>query len=233
MTPDKVYDELNDFLTLSLRSNLALSATPTVLEVEHFGFARVTWATNSDAPGYLFRTATASVAEYREWIDCQGYTVVLFDGSFIQISYDFTYTQLIGHRLMYFPCPFDIDPGMLLSDLSLIEVIDLYHDERDRIRLRSPIRFDYDVNASSAYHPTSHFRFQWAHTRIPVMAPISLGHFIRFIFKNFYPEIWNTLQFVREWPLEYLGDTITDEEKETLHINSTMPATLSNTISAC
>ena len=52
---------------------------------------------------------------------------ILFDGSLIQISYDFDYSELVGHRLLYFPCPFDLDPE-LLQTLPLVDVIDFYRD---------------------------------------------------------------------------------------------------------
>lgn len=223
MTPNNVFRELSDFLDLLMRSELAITATKVVRQYGQRGFQTITWATNNDTPKDLFRNQSASVSEYREWIDCQGYSAVLFDGSLIQLSYDFRHRSLVGHRLLYFPCPFDIDTTLLLEDLSLIDVIDLYcSDEDSHVRLRSPVRFDYDRGANVDTHPLSHMTFQWSHSRIPVVAPISIGNFIQFVFANFYPRMWNSHPFINSWPRQKLASTITPAERMILHLNSSI-----------
>ena len=220
MTPDNLLYELDEFLKLLLESDVALSTTKVVAQRGPAGFQRVTWATNTAVPGYLFRLHSATVSEYREWVDCQGYSAVLFDGSLIQMSYDFDYSGLVGHRLLYFPCPFDLDPE-LLNGFPLAEVIDFYQaQEIAYVRLRSPVRFDYDPFAGADAHPVSHMTFQWSHSRLPVMAPISPGHFIQFVFKNFYPAMWRVHDFIQEWPRHEIESTITPEEQTVLHLSS-------------
>ena len=219
MTPDSTFAEVRDFLTLLAQSEVAVATTAVVDLPIRRGGRRVTWANNAKVPGDLFRYASATVSEYREWVDRQGYSAVLYDGSLIQISYDFEGYELVGHRLVYFPCPFDIDQEML-DDLPLAEVIDLYRSqERPEVRLRSPIRFDYG-GSLGGHHPASHMTFEWSHARIPVMAPISLGHFVEFVFKNFYPPMWNVHDFLRDWPKQNADRTITPEEQKLLHLNA-------------
>ena len=223
MIPNSLLHELDDFLTLLLESEVAIATTKVVALQggRPGGFQRITWAANSTAPGNLFRQHSATVAEYRGWIDCNGYSAVLFDGSLIQISYDFEYSELVGHRLLYFPCPFDLDLELLNDGLFLAEVIDLYQgQEITSVRLRSPVRFDYDPNANTDTHPASHMTFQWSHSRIPVTAPVSPGRFIQFIFKNFYPEMWTIHEFIQEWPQHEIESTITPEEQRVLHLSS-------------
>ena len=220
MTPDRLSRELRDFLSLLLRSEVAISTTNVVQFRASGGFQRVTWSNNSVVPGDLFRGDSPTVAEYRDWIERQGYSAVLFDGSFIQVSYDFEYSELIGHRLLYFPCPFDLEMNFL-DDLSLIELVHLYQEQGiDEVRLRTPVRFDYDPNSSSEIHPASHLTLQWSHSRIPVISPLSPGHFIQFVFQNFYPFLWNAHRFLREWPRVEFEPTLSPEERSALHLSS-------------
>ena len=174
MTPRRVFYELDNFLTLLLRSDVALLTTKVIIQQKSPSLQRITWATNKGVPGDLFRNVTATVSEYREWIDEQGYSAVLYDGSILQMSYDFDNTELAGHRLLYFPCPFDFDQ-QLLEIFALVDVIDFYRDqETARVKLRSPLRFDYQPDIKSETHPSSHMTFQWSHARVPVMAQLAL-----------------------------------------------------------
>ena len=184
------------------------------------GFQRITWAADKAVPGDLFRQDSATISEYRSWISYQSFSALLFDGSIVQISYDFDYQTLVGHRLVYFPSPFDFDRE-LLEAFGLFEAIEEYQGSRvDLVRLRSPIRFDYDSTANPATHPASHMTFEWSHCRIPVVSPLSPGHFIRFLFKNFYPSLWNDHEFIQEWPRHNVEPTISPEDLLELHINS-------------
>ena len=220
MTPRRVFFELDNFLTLLLRSEVAILTTKVILQHGSPGIQRITWAKNKVAPGELFRNTSPTVLEYREWIDKQGYSAVLFDGSILQISYDFENSELAGHRLLYFPCPFDFDQE-LLEVFALVDVIDFYRDhETANVRLRSPLRFDYQPDTNLESHPNSHMTFQWSHTRVPVMAPISPGHFIHFVFKNFYPTMWEVHDFLQEWPKHEFESTITHDQQRTLHFCS-------------
>ena len=88
----------------------------------------------------------------------------------------------------------------------------------DNFRLRTPIRFDYDPDNARENHPASHLHLCHSECRIPVFAPLSIGHFVHFIFCNFYPELWNECSFLRDHSCDYYADTITLEQKKRLHI---------------
>ena len=121
---------------------------------------------------------------------------------------------------MYFPCPFDFDQEELLT-LGLLEAMEIYEESGvDIVRLRSPVRFDFDSEADPETHPASHMTFEWSHCRIPVMSPLSPGHFIRFLFSNFYPSLWRNHEFLREWPRHEVSTTISSDELLELHINA-------------
>ena len=217
MSPDDVLHEIDDLLALLAESELALSTTKVINDVRVGGFRRITWANNASVPGHLFREDVASVDLYREWVEVAGYSAILFDGSLVQLSFDFQHSELVGHRLVYFPCPFQMDLG-LAELFPLIEVIDMYRDEpAAAVRLVSPVRFDYQRSGQQAGHPASHMTFLRSHVRIPVMSAISIGHFVQFVFENVYPEMWSAHAFLREWPRHVSERTIALEEQAVLH----------------
>ena len=221
MTPNNTLYELNNLLALLSTSGIAIATTKAVVQHGDGGVLRITWATNAMVPGDLFRAESANVEEYRGWLRSQAYSALLFDGSLIQISYDFVQSRLIAHRLLYFPCPFDLDADLLDSE-PISEIVDLYLDQTvTAVKLRSPVRFDFDVAAMSDTHPASHMTFEWSHCRVPVMSPMSVGHFVQFVFKNFYPKMWNVHNFVREWPIYHFEESITPEERTALHLDAT------------
>ena len=219
MTPNNTLIDLDSFLSLLQNSEIALLTTSVVCETRPGGFCRVTWPTKTLTTMALFRQESATVSEYREWVTNQGYSAILYDGSLIQVSFDFHQNELIGHRLLYFPCPFDFDDKLVRSE-SLVDVIEFYESEEiPAVRLRAPIRFDYDANVSTDEHPASHVTFQWAHARVPNFSPISLGHFIDFVFRNFYPTLWENHDFLRTWRQERLDSTITQLQQRRLHFS--------------
>ena len=53
--------------------------------------------------------------------------------------------------------------------------------------MRSPLRFDFDPSNTSELHPATHVHMQHADCRISAKRPICFNTFIKFVFKNFYP----------------------------------------------
>ena len=53
--------------------------------------------------------------------------------------------------------------------------------------MRSPLRFDFDPSNTSDLHPATHVHMQHADCRISAKRPICFNTFIKFVFKNFYP----------------------------------------------
>lgn len=219
MSLNSTQNELENLLDLLQDSEIAYSRNNVIQQQLSEGRKRVTWASHTLAPGDWFRNVSATVTDYRNWIKSGSFSAALFDGALVQLSFDFSHSQLVGHRLLYFPCPFDMDYD-IIREFGLVDAIDLYCESGGQeVRLRTPIRFDYDRAIHSATHPYSHFTFQWAHVRVPVFSPISLGHFIRFVFENFYPQMWRVHSFLRDWPCDTLTRTIASEEESRLHLS--------------
>jgi len=203
-TPKALANQMRNLLNLLLESEIAIIINP-VVEERFVQRTRVTWRAPGSAIGLMSSSDFATVAEYRNFVDAQMYSAVLYDGAIVQISYDFRGNDLVGHRLCYYPCPFDMDPELVRSE-PLGDLIELYKENSETItNLRSPCRFDYDEQNAEPEHPAVHMHIVKAKCRWAVSGPLSVGHFIRFIFRHFYPDIWSVHSFLRKWPQERAG----------------------------
>ena len=216
-TPSSLTGEIRQFLELLLLSEIALYVNPVVVRPLGKGITRITWCSTSGI-GLLFRRKFATIDDYCGWLEANAFSAILYDGSIIQISYDFLGTDIIGHRLAYYPCPFELDRELILTE-PILDVVSLYRGKDDAlINLRPPIRFDYDPHAGREGHPITHLTILTSACRWAVAAPLSLGHFCRFIFRHFYPHLWDVHDFLRQWP-QHLGvRTITELDEGTLHV---------------
>ncbi len=216
MSPRAVLSELENCLDLLLNKNIALVKNP-VVEEHVGGRIRITWRACQSPRLPLTTNEFASVEEYYQYVRHGAYSAILLDGSLLQLSYDVIGMEIVGHRLCYYPCPFEIDVEELRTE-PIVDIVELYREAGDEyLRLRSPLRFDYDAQERSLGHPVSHLHMLSPHCRCPVVAPLSIGHFIRFIFKHFYPELWNAHSFLRQWRQRLGNRTITPIEETGLH----------------
>jgi len=219
MTPNDVRQEIDNCLDLMLHSGITLIANPVVVE-RNGRKARVTWRSPAGLGTLEGTYPFATVDEYREHLRNQAYSAVLCDGSLLQISYEFYGTKLSGHRLCFYPCPFDVEPEYFQTE-PLLDVVDLHRVAADAsLRLRSPIRFDYDPTKASEGHPAVHVHMLWGHCRCAVDAPLSVGHFLQFVFCNFFPSVWEGHEFLRKWKRVWREKTITDGETCSIHFSA-------------
>jgi hypothetical protein len=56
--------------------------------------------------------------------------------------------------------------------------------------MRSPVRFDFDVKNAADEHPASHLHMQNGKCRLFVDSPVCFNRFIKFVFRNFYPDTY-------------------------------------------
>jgi hypothetical protein len=82
-----------------------------------------------------------------------------------------------------------IDPHSLLAD--------------DLLRLLITRHVLDDPELQTETHPASHLHLLDEVCRWPVFGPICVGHFIRFIFRHFYPKIWSEFEKLRNWELQF------------------------------
>ena len=215
MTPKKVERDLRNLVDLLIEKDIAIASNP--IAINRIDVAvRLTW--HSPSGRTLGVGDFGTLENYRSLLQLQAYTVVLFDGSILQISYDFLGDTMLGHRLCYYPCPFDIDEDEIRVQ-PILDIVELYSEAGlDQLRLRSPIRFDFDPKNADDGHPAVHAHLIRSRCRCPIMAPLSLGHFVRFVFYHFYPELWQECEFLQKWPLHIWPRTITVAEESQLYI---------------
>jgi len=196
MNVSTVEAQLRQLVADLLTHGLVLASKPVIRSPAGSGH-RVSWSKVAGISVGFGNFAT--IDEYAQFLDNGDYNVVLSDGSLLQASYSFEGDKLVGHRLCHYPCPIDIselaaDGGSITEWMELLSTDEL----RQRIRLRTPLRLDYDPRAATKDHPASHLTISFETCRIPVFAPVSVGHFVRLVFFNFYPELWKKHAFLRE-----------------------------------
>lgn len=149
----------------------------------------------------------------------RAYNVRFVDGALLQISYDYSQSGLVRHRLCYLPSP-DLLPYLGNSELYVADTP--YLEVVGEQVVGVPLRFDYDARdgvSSSVVHPVAHLTMgQHGNCRIPVSAPLSAITFLHFITRSFYIPDTDPESFFALSGMSSMGDTITDGEKRLLHV---------------
>lgn len=205
MSAEPLRRQVTDLCTKLTALGYAQTFTHHILELLPDNLRRVTWAA-SDASWRPSKFSESGYKEYLEMLRARQFSLLLNDGAMLQISYTFRRNQICRHRLCYFPCPIDFDVSDLqdeigqpvgiedfLASLSLAELC-------SRLRVRPSFRFEYDPERADDEHPISHLHMGRSESRIPVCSPLTLPQFTRFIFKNFYPDIFQQAELWDEAP---------------------------------
>lgn len=223
LTPRHCRNQVQNALDALMATQLAVDMQVPVARNSVVGFTRVTWPANPEVDnGRRFFEDFYALETYFGWLTARQYSVVLFDGALLQITFDFRSDELAGHRLSYIPCPFDIgdDGAERLRMEPIFDVIQGYRDRGEEyLRLRSPIRFDYDPAAASLEHPASHVTLNHQDCRIPACGPLNLGQFVEFIFRRFYPNAWAEHDFLADTDPQPWPRAIGGEHEQSLHMN--------------
>lgn len=115
-------------------------------------------------------------------LDEKNFSIILCDGSLVQLYYELEKGEIVSHRYSYIPLPVPIsnlrDVGNYANQIRTSL-------QKNDIQLKSRIRFDFEKGQEDNVHPESHFTFISRDCRIPVRGGISVRRFLRFIFANF------------------------------------------------
>jgi hypothetical protein len=235
MTPRDVENDISALVSSLLEAKLAVDSNPVGVH-RRGNLQYVTWPSALDAPP-VDPEDFASVKEYRELIRSRFYTCLLIDGSFLQLGYTFHRDELRKHRLCFYPSPIALRADEYEPEMDVGEIVDFYLDDElaafrsflraddeetgivgnseMRLRMRSPVRFDFDLDNQAVDHPGSHLHISHEECRWPVFGPLSVGHFARFVFRHFYPDLWSEHEFLRSIVMRSGNRSITvDEERE-------------------
>jgi len=214
-TSRSVQTEVDTFLAYLLNAEIALYVT----RVANNG-GRVSWHPHNPNMKLIDYRKPPSLMEYRKWVEAGAYSALLFDGALLQVTYDIAGGNLVGHRLAYIPCPFDVDLG-LLQEEPVLDVLDIYAAGNPaEVVLKSAIRFDFDLSAASTSHPAAHLTINSMHCRIACLAPLRLGHFADFVFRHFYPDLWKAHSYFDSLSRNDWGrSTLTEDEARRMHVS--------------
>jgi hypothetical protein len=196
---------------------------------------RLSWPQARVDPGLFSVQPYASISEYRAFLTGNHFSFLLNEGSLVQISFDFRHDKMLAHRYCFYPCPLMLAPQSYmnideLSDLLELELIrqvqalqpnpdvddEISNGTGGLLRLRSPIRFDFESETRVAKEPESHLHLSSSGARVPVHAPVSLAHFIQFVLRHFYPGFVSALEGVK---FDQFNRCITESDEMELHIN--------------
>lgn len=205
MTISAYRSDINNLVDYLREHEYTLDINPHVPRAHRNDVRRLTWASQNGATlGELFRSASCTLESYFNWLEQREYSILMHDGSMMQFTFDFKNGRVVGHRLCFIPCPFEVDDELreFFRSEPVANVLRELSWESSRLRLRTPIRFDYDPDAAGDDHPDSHMTLNTDQCRMPVFAPLCLGDFIRLIFRNFYVEIYNAHEFVAKFRTE-------------------------------
>jgi hypothetical protein len=112
-----------------------------------------------------------------------------------------------------------------VQDFGLVDYIDLltHEDLISRMRFDGPVRVDFDGDSARPGHPAAHLTISRDSCRVPLFGPLSVGHFVRFVFGNFYQEWWERYDFIRDWPVQWLPRNIADDDCLKLYVECRRP----------
>ncbi|MGC8639319.1 MAG: DUF2290 domain-containing protein [Isosphaeraceae bacterium] len=133
------------------------------------------------------------------------------DNSLIRASYECLGNSVVGHSLLYWPCPVEFhSPVETLADLTDGLVLCLESPKGAKgicdLTLRTPMRFDFDPTREREDHPLVHLHTQFEEARLHVSHAMCFTAFIKKIIRTFYPERWlESVESIHEQPLDHEG----------------------------
>jgi hypothetical protein len=222
MTPKTCREEITSLIRHLVATGAALDIN-TIVE-RHASDLKVIEPSGASSWQLAARRDFGDIAEYIDVLYSRRFACLLLDGAAIQMSYAFSGEGLVWHRLCFHPCPITLgqdELDLIGEDIGLGELVDLSleGDWRTRLRLRSPLRFDFDRRTAMKGHSASHLHVSSGGCRVPVFGPLSVGHFVRIVFRHFYPSLWSDDPTLRGWKLTQLARSIAQSEEGELYID--------------
>ena len=217
MTAAQCRTEIGNLVQLLAERGIAIAVNVPVLRYE----SGLTVVGSSRTSGTANAASFATIDDYLGALRRRDFGCVLLDGALLQFLYVFRGAALTKHRLAYYPCPVRIPTDEVASGFALDELVELYLEAewREAIRLRPPLRFDFDPAAVSPGHPASHLHIGHDDCRVPVFGALSIGHFVRLVFRHFYPEVWVANAELREWALQFGTRSVEAGEERELFLD--------------
>lgn len=202
-TAQRTYQQINSNLEMLYEKHLVIAYNKVLPPDIYQRKCQITWLNHVSDRANSGESFT-KLEQYLHILHTNSYHCLLLDGSIIRANFQFEDDILVVENLLWWPSPYDY--GSLLEDgFSPVELIDdFFCDEKwhQVIKMRSPIRVDYDgTRPATSDHPYSHMHIEHNEARLDTNHPICFSRFVDFIFKNFYPEY--KLKFLPQDFIEY------------------------------
>ena len=140
-------------------------------------------------PNSIIIRNPATASDYIRLIESEDYSYLMEDGGIVQVALTYDRGQLVRHCLVYFPCPYAIEPEIARRfEGSFLELIYESRADAEEELLRTPIRFDFAPEQVGDFHPSCHLTINGRGCRVPVRSPVSFDRFMEFVLENFYRE---------------------------------------------
>lgn len=189
---DQVENQINNTLDAMYRSGLLYTYNYIHKESRDNNIEVLTWQNHKSGK---FNTGSCflRLEQYMQILNNSSYLCILYDGSIIRVSYKFTGDILIGQNLLWWPAPYNYEK-ITLEDIPPQDLIEEFIEDsswQESLKMRSPVRFDFDPSndAVSETHSPTHLHMQHEDCRIYVEKPLCFNRFIKFILKNYYPNL--------------------------------------------
>jgi len=177
---------------------------------------RLSW--NNHKPGRTSGDSFLQLEQYFNILEDTSYLALLADYSIVRCSFTFDKNKLVNESLLWWPSPIQIEDREYVEFFGISEVAKaMIQDSASlaRIRMRSPIRIDFDSERDDMCHPRAHMHIESEDTRINTNTPICFNRFMQFILQNFYPQFkvsFSKSEFIsftydQKRDLEYLNKT--------------------------
>jgi hypothetical protein len=208
-----IHDQISNILDYLTDAKLALYANPVSMDD-----TSVSWHSQNPAAPFLITHAHPSVDQYMAWVSAGAYSAALFEGSLLQLAYQLEGSEVVGHRLAYIPCPYDVDTELLAEGMPIADVVDLYRGSESA--MRSPLRFEFDLRSATSAHPAAHLTINTTDCRIACVAPVHALRFVDFVFRHFYSALWEVHQdFFRAAAWQHIGPVILGaDDRDAVHL---------------
>ena len=214
----RTYQQINSVLEMLFAKHLVIAYNKVPPPDIHERECQITWLNHISDRANSGKSFT-KLEQYLHILNTNSYHCLLLDGSIIRANFQFKDDILVKENLLWWPSPYDYG-GLLEEGFSPVELInDFFCDEKwhQVIKMRSPIRVDYDGRRiTEPDHPYCHMHIEHEEARLDTRNPICFSRFVDFIFKNFFPEYH--ISFLQQDFIEYKVGKCDYVEYTTSHV---------------
>lgn len=177
----------------------------------------ITWNEKSPKSNIIYDNNIGIDFIMRELLVNRQYSILLYDRSIIQFEFIINNNEITKQRMLFIKKHNKIlDKNQIIS-ISSEQDTDFFDYFFEKPGIPTMIRIDYDKeNSKDCVHPTSHLTISNNETcRIPIKSLMSCTKFVLMILNNFY-----NIEVESKYDnITYIEETITQKEKNMVHLN--------------